>query len=69
MTFVVADQVDVCAMFEDEVDQALEGGWGGSKGTVDVAALAATERPTAGNAEATATGGGGDTAASHGCGM
>ena len=44
MTFVVADQVDVCAMFEDEVDQALEGGWGGSKGTVDVAALAAGYR-------------------------
>ena len=54
MTFVVADQVDVCAMFEDEVDQALEGGWGGSKGTVDVAAMA---RATVGNAT-TDTGGG-----------
>ena len=28
MTFMAADQVDVCAMFEDEVDQALAAGWG-----------------------------------------
>ena len=40
MTFVAADQVDVCAMFEDEVDQALSGKWGGSKGTVGVVAQA-----------------------------
>ena len=59
MTFVVADQVDVCAMFEDEVDQALEGGWGGSKGTVDVAAMA---RATVGNAETAAGGGDGSVA-------
>ena len=26
--FMAADQVDVCAMFEDEVDQALASGWG-----------------------------------------
>ena len=27
MTFVAADQLDICAMFEDEVDQALAAGW------------------------------------------
>ena len=37
MTFTAMDQVDVCAMFEDEVDQALDDGWGGSKGTVKFA--------------------------------
>ena len=36
MTVMAADQVDVCEMFEAEVDQALAGGWGGSKGTVTV---------------------------------
>ena len=35
-TFVASEQVDVCAMFEDEVDQALSAGWGGSKGTVSL---------------------------------
>ena len=25
-----ADEVDVCALFEDEVDRALEAGWGGA---------------------------------------
>ena len=37
MTFSIGDMVDVCEMFEDEVDQALDGGWGGSKGTVGIA--------------------------------
>ena len=27
MTFKAADQIDVCAMFEDEVDQAMDPGW------------------------------------------
>ena len=27
MTFMAADQIDICAMFEDEVDQALAEGW------------------------------------------
>ena len=37
VTFDVTDQVDVCAMFEDEVDHALGDGWGkGSGRSVDV---------------------------------
>jgi len=34
VTFSAMDQVDVCEMFEAEVDQALDGGWGGRFGTV-----------------------------------
>ena len=34
VTFSAMDQVDVCEMFEAEVDQALDNGWGGSRGTV-----------------------------------
>ena len=34
VTFSAADFEDVCMMFEEEVDQALAKGWGGSKGTV-----------------------------------
>ena len=37
MTFVASDMVDVCAMFEDEVDQAYGSyGWGGRFSLVDV---------------------------------
>ena len=31
-----ADEVDVCALFEDEVDRALEAGWGGAEANTDV---------------------------------
>ena len=36
-TFVAADQVDICEMFEAEVDQAMDAakGWGGRFGTVN----------------------------------
>ncbi len=37
VTFAVTDQVDVCSMFEEEVDHALSDGWGkGSGRSVDV---------------------------------
>ena len=33
MTFMAADQLDVCAMFEDEVDQAVAAGWAQDRST------------------------------------
>ena len=48
MTFVAADQLDICAMFEEEVDQALSGGWGGSTGKV-VVELLTTNDPNPNN--------------------
>ena len=33
MTFAASDLVDVCDLFADEVAQALDAGWAGSKGT------------------------------------
>ena len=33
MTFAASDLVDVCDLFADEVEQALDAGWAGSKGT------------------------------------
>ena len=38
MMVAAADEVDVCALFEDEVDRALEAGWGGAEGYLDAAA-------------------------------
>ncbi|MXX85411.1 MAG: fibronectin type III domain-containing protein [Acidobacteria bacterium] len=38
MTVAAADEVDVCDLFEDEVDRALEAGWGGAEGYLDAAA-------------------------------
>ena len=58
MTFVAADQLDVCAMFEEEVDQALAEGWswGGlssSIGSVGGVQIVATKRDTMGDADTT----------------
>ena len=36
MTVAAADEVDVCALFEDEVDRALEAGWGGGEAYLDM---------------------------------
>ena len=46
MMFMAADQVDVCAMFEEEVDQAVAAGWGGRNGIVGVVAEARTAAAT-----------------------
>ena len=35
VTVAAADEVDVCALFEDEVDRALEAGWGGAEVYLD----------------------------------
>ena len=56
MTFVAADQIDVCAMFEEEVDQAVAAGWGVSNpqtGARDFVLLWPAERESAGNADST----------------
>ncbi|MYC48682.1 MAG: fibronectin type III domain-containing protein [Synechococcus sp. SB0662_bin_14] len=52
MTVMAMDSVEtsVCDLFAAEVDQALDGGWGGSKGTVTVAIGADGEDAQGGNA-------------------
>ena len=57
MTFVAADQIDVCAMFEDEVDQATAAGWGVSDPVTGArggrVGLYSSTRESAGNADST----------------
>ena len=54
MTFVAADQIDVCAMFEEEVDQALAEGWGFTDGSLtNAGTFITTRRASAGNAATT----------------
>ena len=57
MVFVAADQLDICAMFEDEVDRVVADGWdsvgAASSGRLGNAVLRSKPRTSEGNADTT----------------